>query len=587
MRRVTLFLLTLALLANLHTPTRAQSDTPPLRLGQGTITTSAWSPDGSLIAVGTTGGLWLYDPTLTLLDHPAADPLPYVAGLAWSADSRVLAFATPTQTMLYDAVQGRTLTTGLPAARTLDWHGSALAIGSRDGLLVWDSATRQRIYSDSDVYPYSLAWSATGVLAVAEFVDKFSATVTLYDGTTWIVQESQNQTMGQVKRMDWDATGQRLALAFEISGLVAVWNVADGTFTTTNGLPYALYLYALAWTPDNRWIAAGGHDESVWLIDPQTLHIETLDIGHCPPVIGVAWSADSQRLLTASQQRLILWDMTTQRVVAQQDHFALPITRLDWGNMGLVVGTGSRVMVWLAADTVPIILNKECERLTWQAVVTTPSGAVLAFADYGPTYAFLTRDDATPQQWPSALWTGVSYRNGRLYGGDDIGIVQVWTEDGARLATYSPPEPSNLLAVAPDESRFVSYTADSMFVWEPSGTIQYRHTTRINLADWQPAGTYLAIAEGRTLSILDTSDFSTKVVREGQITAMRWAPTGNRLALVLNHQTVAVWDVEADTWLELSEDMPAHIGDVAWQPDGTHLAVGGADGIVRVVLLPE
>lgn len=71
------------------------------------------------------------------------------------------------------------------------------------------------------------------------------------------------------------------------------------------------------WSPDNRFIAAGGFDQVVWVIDAAAGKQAAALWGHQSTISAVAWNADGTRLVSAGSwdQQVILWDATTYREI--------------------------------------------------------------------------------------------------------------------------------------------------------------------------------------------------------------------------------------------------------------------------------
>ena len=116
------------------------------RLGKGSINEIAYSPDGALLAVASSIGVWLYDTNtyqeITLLTHTSV-----VYSVAFSPDGNTLASGSVDRTIrLWDVNMGTmksTLTghTGEVHSVTFSPDGKTLASGSLDGtVLLWDIA---------------------------------------------------------------------------------------------------------------------------------------------------------------------------------------------------------------------------------------------------------------------------------------------------------------------------------------------------------------------------------------------------------------------------------------------------------------
>ena len=114
-------------------------------------------------------------------------------------------------------------------------------------------------------------------------------------------------------------------------GLVSLWGVADGALRgTLSG--YTRGVYAVAFSPDGRWIATGAGDAlarsylRVWAVD--TLSEIGRFVGPTDTVTALAFSPDSTELATIDGPMLRVWDVATQaqiRAIALPNHRAIHV----------------------------------------------------------------------------------------------------------------------------------------------------------------------------------------------------------------------------------------------------------------------
>ncbi len=96
-------------------------------------------------------------------------------------------------------------------------------------------------------------------------------------------------------------------------GQARIWDVASGKTLLT--IPYGgLYVHAVAFSPDGRYVATGGSSKpdyvKIW--DAHTGKPVRSLVGHGDDVLSVAFSRDSRRLLTSSYDKTArLWDVET------------------------------------------------------------------------------------------------------------------------------------------------------------------------------------------------------------------------------------------------------------------------------------
>jgi WD40 repeat protein len=290
-------------------------------------TSVAWSPDSSrLVSAGFEGSLqvwraadgarvwsyqdYTYEPYVP--NAPSASNFTYNPRVAWSAEgSRIATVGFPARlpseltmtTMLWDATSGRRLLIyNDPLSQRVSWapESARLATGG--------------VEQTVSVWPAPLAPDAAGATPTAT-PDQNAAASGPYPAKIW----SYHGDSAYVWGLAWSPDGARIAscgqkpiVLFASNGGVRIWDAATGRRVLTyTGHSSSVDLWALAWSPDGRYLASGGSDQVVRVWDARIGEDLATYYGHVdqPPVytsadpytiIAIAWSPDSTRLATSA-----------------------------------------------------------------------------------------------------------------------------------------------------------------------------------------------------------------------------------------------------------------------------------------------
>jgi WD40 repeat protein len=372
-----LIFLCLALLT--ITPVQAKANTPDIppevmQLGRGTAITLDWHPDGSLLAVGGSLGVWLYDDNLADIGHVPdtgsltsfawspdgnwlatfneagslqiwsvdLEPLilsPFQAwrftiegyidsSITWAPDSQRLAMSIGERIQVFDISIGKTIVTVPEAISPITWHpdGTKLAgvvdLGEAIGkeVRVWDATTGSVMDNYTGIDPYlfwsDIQWSPDGSRLVG--LTSLPATVHVWSSETGDLLNDVNAYIDDSSiyfNMWWaDDVQQLFIVSRYVSGpavsMLSVWDTAT-------------------WKPFDTgvslgpvWKIAKHPGEAVWAgltLDSQMMlwgleqpEPQQVRIVHSQPPHILTWSSNSHYLAVASStpESISIWDMT-------------------------------------------------------------------------------------------------------------------------------------------------------------------------------------------------------------------------------------------------------------------------------------
>jgi WD40 repeat protein len=577
------------------------------RWGRGTLSSVAWSPDGGLLAVGTSFGVYLYDPE-TLEASTFLDIGDSVGPMVFSPDSQFLALALGGgRAQLWSIVDGTLLqiVEGVgdnaavafsPAGQfLLAWMppGDAAPILWRDGTSMQLSlppgeTTLVPLETSPDGHPVGVA---AGPVAVALSPDGRFVAAGLADGTVYLwsaVDGGLLTTLAAGANLDslaFSPTGRLLATATEDAG-VEIWQTEEATrlYALERGIAGPL---SLAFSSDGRRLAVAGSSavrfygmDTGALVRWIEFSEDTTGAASLFPTARaqVAFSADSQVLVVLGRfaEHLILFRVEDSKLLQTVSGFALP-----WS--GLALSPDSRTLavrsfldesIWLwdvQQGGVERVLRPQDSSAWnhWRAGAFSPDSLLLAVGDGAQVSIWAVERGTVRDRLPPDTETmnPVAVANS---------LVQctVFAPDGRWLAAASSQGRMLLWQVATGELRWTSVVTSTPSVDSPLCSLAFSPGGQYLASSWLGSAVYLwRAADGMLVHRWD-------VAQEWASGGATFSPDGQLLAAWTAPGEVSLWQVAGGEVVRTLA-APTEAGmELAFSPDGSVLAGGSAGGAI-------
>ena len=581
-----------------------------IRLGKGHLGGSdravAFSPDGQRLAVAGGIGVWLYDAAtlreLALFTGHTGS----ITSAAFSPDGTMLASGSSDKTVkLWDIATGRTIATleghtGWITSVAFSFDGTTLASVSGQQVKLWDVATKQHIAALMHTHSvYSVVFSSDGTTLVS---GSWSGNIPADAGTIWLWDVSTRRHIatleehtGAVTSVDFSSNVSTLTSG-SYDGTVKLWDLATQTnIATLEG--HTGVVYSVAFSSDGMTLASGAADYTsgsydgtvkLWDLATQT-NIATLE-GHTDIIRSVAFSPDGTTLVSGGEDGVRVWDVLTQNISNLEGHSRNVFFSSFSSDGTMLAGRVDGMFKLWDVNTGHPVAAFEGHTDEIRYVAFSSDGITLASTSY----------DNTIKLWDIATGRTIATLEGRtehihsvtfspdgtiLASWGDQG-VEIWdVAMGGTIATLKRDtswissmvfSPDGMLLAAGSDDRMVK-------LWNISTgrnivTLE-GHGGKVLSVEVSPDRTILASREQNEVKLWDISTGHNITTLEWppwlHVNSVVFSPDGTMLASGDNSGWIELWEVSTGRNISSLEGHTKAVGFVAFSPDGTILASGG------------
>ena len=490
--------------------------------------------------------------------------------------------------------------------KSVDWSpdGKLIAAACESGQVrVYDadSLELKRILPGNSTRIPRVAWSPDGkALAATGAADDPSHAASGIQNTVnvWNVDGTLRSKMtvparGTLAAVCWAPDGTRLAAS---DGLAVTVLSRDGEhlqhFRVGPDIPGGVgTAMDLAWSPDDKWIGAAGHDKIVRLFESDGTPGPVFE-GHAAPSDCVAWSPDSKTLASGGNDTTVrLWNV---------DGTAGPVLKLERQAHDIAWSGDGKYLATASVGTIELWNADGLQQRVIEASAVGVVGANMWSLDWSPDDSrivvsndrntlFIVRRDGTAHAVLKGHWPEDT--NGRDVvafspEGDHLATAGrfhgtwVWSADGSTgTPLLKPSDLSAAVAWHPDEKRLATTRGnEQVHVFDFTDNAESPEIIECPnpwALRWSPDGRWLAIgrSDGKLNLVHADGTKELELQLDGPVISFDWSADSQSFATCPQIGPARLWQLDGTPGPQLdveNEDEQA----VAFSPDGKLIAVG-------------
>lgn len=478
-----------------HLPDRAKT-----RYGKGTVREIKYSPDGTMMAVASAIGIWIYDVQTTEALYLLAGHTREVRSIDFNAD------------------------------------GTQIVSGSVDKTVrVWDVAMgiEVNMFTGHTETVSSVAFSPDGkILASADS----NGTIRVWQGYT-IYTSRQTRTFTR-HQWNWETLlfkrdGKQMAMT-AVDNVIQLWEVDTNNLLRTY-IGHTDDVWSIDITDDGRYLVSGSRDGTMRLWDVETgseLHTLSKFVGTIDTVVFSPDGKSVAGLLDFQNSNIVIYDVQTGVHIRSIRAFALPPLGRPWTFLPAEHSHPVNMIAFSPkGDTIASCSDDETVRL-WDVntgkhlrvmIGHTDDVSHVSFSPDGQVLLSSSRDN-TIRLWDVETGTEIHQFSGGSEGvrsvtfspdgntivtGEDDSTIRFWNyHNGALLHTFTGHKGSVTgLVFSPDGQTMASRSADgTVLIWDvtnliPSNTIvSLSPVSMVSPEVSEPLTLFLNITSGQNIA---------------------------------------------------------------------------------------
>ncbi|MYF55498.1 T9SS type A sorting domain-containing protein [Candidatus Poribacteria bacterium] len=576
------------------------------RLGKGWINEIEYSPDGSLLAVASTVGIWLYDAETGAEKALLTGHTESVTSVSFNSDGTMLVSGSWDHTVrLWDVTTGMlkaTLTGHEGTVNSVDFSpdDTMVASGSNDNAVrLWDVASETR---------KATLWHTENVNSV-KFRPPDGATlasvgddnrVRLWDIET-LTQKATLNLRYDGYSISFSPDGNTLASGAN-GGYAGLWDVGTGTLITWLDPERGQNKVSrVGFSRDGKTLACSSPDGTLRLWDVATRTEKATLMGgssNANYIINVSFNQDSTTLASANWSAVALWDVLARDVKKTLPRHNAESQSVRFSPDGSLLvnsdpGMGA-VHLWDVATRTRKAVFPHGEEL-WRTFFNSDSTTIASQTWGGLLVLYDVDTESFIGVFSDVYGASFSPDGTKLATGHN-GNVQLWDlTTMSEIITFASPSYNLTLRFSSDGTMMASGSTDgSVRLWDLTTLerkAEFWHYSNYDVygISFNSDDTILASAsEDDTVQLWDLTTLKGKATLEHSynVGSVDFSPDGKTLVSVRRDSKgfdnwLHLWDATTGTYktsLEHSSDINAY----AFSPDGSTLVSGSDDNTVQL-----